>query len=746
MKKDIQVIRDSIDKVVALLTQSSIKVTQRGMQAYVAYHPKTGAIQSLNVPRLPDDASDQFIAGIQGFIDHEVGHVLFSDSAVLREASKEGGRVMAMANMVEDLYVERMMTKAFTGSTATLDALRKFFVEQMLLPQLREQLAAGDQKGALGTAMVIGFRARGGQTMMADVLKENPDVAALFNPIAEKIGEDLLGRLASTKNSKDCLNLARLVLKRLEEPKEASEPEKKGEDDAEKPKKPKGDKDGAKSDEPPQPADPSECEAPSEDSEVDEPGAADGDDADDEAGDDAPGSGGDASERAETDTSDKRRPDGPSRTDMESEEGGSAGGSDDAPEDGDSSDGERGSESEGDLDDGTGGAGTDSEKESDQPGSDSKGRSREGAGGDLAASEDGTEPAPDGSSRDEPRDPGDTSREDEPDPVGSDALDALEEVEDFDKAVSRALTEAGKTEARDSRYVAFSSDWDEVAVMPYKASESEVVRLADEVGPMVGPLQKQLERAVAAQDKKAWESGLRRGKVNPSALFRTGFGDDRLFRRRHETKAKNTVVSLVVDCSGSMNWSGRIAIAGKAAYALSSTLERLRIRHEVIGFTTKESSPMVRAMRADTAVTGVRYARNEALYMPIFKGFGERLAGDSIARIAYLGTPGVRGMLKENVDGECVQIAHHRLVQQRADKHIMIVLSDGSPACPGDRSAQFRHLKDVVKKIEASGTTVVGIGIETNSVKDFYSRTVVLNSLSDLPTTVVKELSAAILA
>jgi cobalamin biosynthesis protein CobT len=108
-------------------------------------------------------------------------------------------------------------------------------------------------------------------------------------------------------------------------------------------------------------------------------------------------------------------------------------------------------------------------------------------------------------------------------------------------------------------------------------------------------------------------------------------------------------------------------------------------------------------------------------------------------RFALLANAGA--MLQENVDGESIQIANHRLQQQRATRKVMMVLSDGMPACDGRRKPVLaKHLTEVVRQIEARGTDVVALGILDPSVKEFYKRALVLNSVAELPSIVMKEL------
>lgn len=253
---------------------------------------------------------------------------------------------------------------------------------------------------------------------------------------------------------------------------------------------------------------------------------------------------------------------------------------------------------------------------------------------------------------------------------------------------------------------------------------------------MVGPLQKDLERAISARSLASWENGRRSGKLHSANLARLATHDPRVFRRKHENRSKDVAVSLVIDMSGSMH-GGKILLATQAAYALASVLERLRITHEVICFTTGKAVADESLIRAEEAKMGRRYTRNEALYMPVLKNYGERFGVDVRSRFGWL--PNTSTM-RNNVDGESVEIAARRLLSRKENGKVMIVLSDGYPAASGDSGKLNDHLKEVVKESMRAGINVVGIGIQSDSVKSFYPKSVVINDVDELPKTVIQEL------
>lgn len=799
MKRDIHVIRESITKVVAMLVGRGLTVTQRGMRAFVAYHPKTGEILSVNIPYLPDDASDEFIAAIQGFLDHEVGHVLYTDNEVVKKAAKAGSRIANIHNIIEDIYIERKMQQGFRGAVTNLDTMRRFFFEKSCAGALQKELDAGNVEGARGYAMVMAFRAWGGQTLFKDLIKQ-PHIAELVEPITKKMGPDLIDAMGRCNSSQECFDLAKRVTKALEKkeppkpkappppappppPEEDEEkeerpgggdagtgdtddskpePEDKGTEKTETDDSGKGDEDHDRSEadgkeDKPEAGDsegtdegaPSAGSDEQDDAEDDadkgdaNPGGAGGDeDKDDE---DADGKGGDLDEPAKPDEASEGEKDkdtdadgdGDGEADSTTDEAAPGAGGDgdedredDATEPG-KGEGERGDGDDGDDDDHDAAVGTASDK-GDEDKKDGEASDDAGKGAESEAGEKG----------DSTGDHVDDAEDEQPD-LGS----LADTRHDFDEDMSDVLTKEAGKELMDAEYKVFTGDFDCIGEEAPKTSDASLIeKMMDETTAAVGVMAKSLERAMAAQNRKAWNPGLRKGRINPGSLFRTGVGDDRVFRQRVETRAKNTVVELVVDCSGSMSWGGKIATAGTAAYALSTTLERIKIQHEVIGFTTKGSSELMEAAEEEFKRTRVRvpYSRLLPLYMPVFKGWNERLDADTRARFANLRS-GRPGFLHENVDGESVLIAGHRLMQQKAERHVMIVLSDGSPACPPGYGLN-RHLKGAVKKLEAAGIDVIGIGLEDDSVKEFYRKYLVLNDVSELATTLIGQLTTLLLA
>lgn len=183
-----------------------------------------------------------------------------------------------------------------------------------------------------------------------------------------------------------------------------------------------------------------------------------------------------------------------------------------------------------------------------------------------------------------------------------------------------------------------------------------------------------------------------------------------------------------------------------AAYALSSTLDRVRVPHEVMGFTTYEPSGFraeMERIHTEEKMIGRKFTRIEPLWMPIFKQFHERMTPPIRKRFAAAEH---QIPLCQNVDGECIEIAAMRLLRRTERRKVLIVLSDGAPACCSPEPATItRHTGEAVRKAESMGVETIGIGILDDSVRHFYPKHVVLNKLTDLPGTVMAQLRKVLL-
>ena len=686
--KDVEILRQSIRAVTQILTVSDVRVTQQGMDAYTSFDNKSGKITQINLPYLPDDAPESLIQAVQGYLDHEVGHALFTDFEVVRSVTDDCTK--QLHNIVEDAFVERKMIGKFRGSAYNIGNVSEFFREK----HLNKVIATGNEDDIKKCLIVAAIRAFSGQESYMTYMSDKWHYLEDF----KKKVEPLSAMLSSTKTTKDCLNAAIAIKEAIEDKKPPQSHADEGESDqTDKPNKSESD-DNQSAGKP--------VQEDEEEGDDEEGGETDDNQQRDEDDDDSEGES-DSDEADESDSDDDEGDDseGDSNSgdedegDEEGESSGDAKGSDDVS---DSNESEEDSGSE---------MGTNS-SESESDGSD------DDANQDEVADDEDFTPPPQSMSE-----------------LISDGLNG-----EFGQSLANEV--ANKAQLSD--YLIYTDEYDELGLYEdikfgALASEEQVKVFEDAVSHMMSPIQKDIERAICARSASTHTGGFRSGKLHSSALSRLATNDDRIFRRKQINTTKDVAVSLVMDCSGSMGGS-KIKLAAYSAYTLSTVLDRLGINHEVIGFTSGSmESNVFRKMEEESQRHNIRYARYETTIMPIFKTYNERMSMKVKKRLANVN----EGCLGANVDGESIAIAAKRLMAQKEKGKVMIVLSDGMPAVWGNDIAP--HLKQTVKQIEASGVNIVGIGIHSKAVEQFYSKSIYVDDISQLPSVVGRQLKAMLL-
>lgn len=669
----VEVMRNAITIVVEALAKNRVRVFQRGLDAKVVYDSRGVPIE-VHVPYLPDDASEDLCDAVQGFIDHEIGHVLDTQYGALNKASSMGKVIRKLHNIVEDVFVESRQEKRFRGSGYNLNKTREFFLKKIVIPGL------GDPNNRKALLINCACRAWGGQEIMQRFME---DKWALLEGVAEAVPDDFKKEMQNIRDSEHALDLAIRLKSYLTSPPDDSgdDPDKDGE----------GGSGGSDSD------------SKRDDKSKSKRGSSEkrGGDPDDE-GDDPDGSG----------------PDGEG-DDSDDEDDGDSEGEDEGEGSPDGGDSEGEGEGEGESD----GSGEDGDPSDDSDAASGGKEAEDGApsGGESAAGSG----APPMSDKD------------------------LEDMPDFDDSVASSIKDDFVGSVKPGKYMVFSREFDVIKPAARMRSESydeEAVELEESVGDMVGAMQKGLERALASRSRSFWDGGRRSGVINGAALSRTAVGDDRVFRKRIDAIKQEVAVTLLIDASGSMSCGSRIKGAVQAAFAFAMTLERLGVPCEVLAFTARERFPATSGFSAADAElrrrTGTGYGRSLTIEMPILKSFGERMTPSIKQNFPWLYSG---YQLWENPDGECVLYAGERLAARRERRKVLITLSDGVPMCPGEGALLAPHLKGVIARLGTAGIECVGIGIQTDAVKNFYPKSIVLKNVSDLPGTVMRELQQILL-
>ena len=327
-----------------------------------------------------------------------------------------------------------------------------------------------------------------------------------------------------------------------------------------------------------------------------------------------------------------------------------------------------------------------------------------------------------------------------PDAPAGETLEEQDDGEAEDAAESRR-PQPPAADARGPDYKAFTSKFDEVVPAEALCDAEELERLRayldkqlNNLSSVVARLANRLQRRLMAQQSRAWEFDLEEGMLDPARLSRVVIDPQQplSFKREKDTDFRDTVVTLLLDNSGSMR--GRpITVAATCADILARTLERCGVKVEILGFTTKAwkggQSREAWLQSGKPATPG----RLNDLRHVIYK------AADAPWRRARrnLGLMMREGLLKENIDGEALDWAHKRLLGRAEQRKILMMISDGAPVDDSTLSVNAgnyleKHLRAVIEEIETrSPVELIAIGIG-HDVTRYYRRAVTIVDAEEL--------------
>ncbi len=250
----------------------------------------------------------------------------------------------------------------------------------------------------------------------------------------------------------------------------------------------------------------------------------------------------------------------------------------------------------------------------------------------------------------------------------------------------------------------------------------------------VSRLANRLQRRLLAQQNRAWDFDLEEGVLDAARLSRvvTDPYQPLSFKAERDTTFRDTVVTLLLDNSGSMR--GRpIMVAACCADILARTLERCGVKVEILGFTTRQwKGGQTREQWLAKGKPGAPGRLNDLRHI-IYK------SADMPWRRARrnLGLMMREGLLKENIDGEALAWAHNRLLGRPEQRRILMMISDGAPVDNSTLSVNSgsyleRHLRQVIKEIETrSPVELIAIGIG-HDVTRYYNRAVTITDAEEL--------------
>ncbi|MEE1610678.1 cobaltochelatase subunit CobT [Microvirga sp. CF3016] len=296
-------------------------------------------------------------------------------------------------------------------------------------------------------------------------------------------------------------------------------------------------------------------------------------------------------------------------------------------------------------------------------------------------------------------------------------------------------------EARGPDYKAYTQKYDEIIHAEDLCDADELTRLRAYLDKqlahlqgVVGRLANRLQRRLMAQQNRSWEFDLEEGTLDPARLPRIVMDPFQplSFKQEQDTNFRDTVVTLLLDNSGSMR--GRpITVAATCADILARTLERCGVKVEILGFTTRAwKGGQARETWLQNGKPANPGRLNDLRHI-IYK------SADAPWRRARknLGLMMREGLLKENIDGEALDWAHKRLLGRPEQRRILMVISDGAPVDDSTLSVNpgnylERHLRFVIEEIETrSPVELIAIGIG-HDVTRYYRRAVTIVDAEEL--------------
>ena len=355
----------------------------------------------------------------------------------------------------------------------------------------------------------------------------------------------------------------------------------------------------------------------------------------------------------------------------------------------------------------------------------------------------------------------DNSEEKKEDDSINEGMDGLDDVNEFrlddqiisdenENQQSESVIQKKNLGVGDKEYKVFTTEFDEVAKAETLESPEEISKLRKNLDQqltsfqdLITKLANKLQRQLLAKQNRAWEFDLEEGLLDSSKLPRIIIDpyNSLSFKKEKDLDFKDTVVTLLIDNSGSMR--GRpITIAALCADILSRTLERCSVKVEILGFTTKNWKGGLSREEWNKSGKTKDPGRLNDLRHIIYK------SADTHWRQSKknLGLMLKEGLLKENIDGEAITWAFNRLKKRKEERKIMMVISDGAPVDDSTLSVNSgdfleKHLKKIVKFIEnKSDIEILAIGIG-HDVSRYYQKAIKITDVQELGDVMIGQLS-----
>tara|TARA_Y100000590_G_scaffold3383_1_gene4502 strand:+ start:1508 stop:3310 length:1803 start_codon:yes stop_codon:yes gene_type:complete len=321
---------------------------------------------------------------------------------------------------------------------------------------------------------------------------------------------------------------------------------------------------------------------------------------------------------------------------------------------------------------------------------------------------------------------------------------------DSNKQSNEKVIQKMSSDSADKEYNIYTTEFDEISKAETLETDEEISKLRKSLDQqlvsfqdLITKLANKLQRQLLAKQNRAWEFDLEEGLLDSSKLTRIIIDPQNSlsFKKEKDFEFKDTVVTLLIDNSGSMR--GRpITIAAICGDILSRTLERCSVKVEILGFTTKNWKGGKSREEWNKNNKPKNPGRLNDLRHIIYK------SADTHWRQSKknLGLMLKEGLLKENIDGEAISWAFNRLKKRKEERKILMVISDGAPVDDSTLSVNSgdfleKHLKKIVKNIEnKSDIEILAIGIG-HDVSRYYKKAIKITDVQELGDVMIEQLS-----
>jgi len=302
----------------------------------------------------------------------------------------------------------------------------------------------------------------------------------------------------------------------------------------------------------------------------------------------------------------------------------------------------------------------------------------------------------------------------------------------------------------DSKYKSYTQEFDEIIVAEELESEEELLRLRQNLDQQllgfknfISKLANKLQRKLLAKQNRSWEFDLEEGSLDSSKLTRVIIDplNSLSFKKEKDIKFKDTLVTILIDNSGSMRGKP-ISVAAICADILARTLERCSVKVEILGFTTKHWKGGQSREKWTNNQKPLLPGRLNDLRHIVYK------SADTPWRQSKnnMGLMLKEGLLKENIDGEALRWAYNKVLRRKEERKILMVISDGAPVDDSTLSTNAsdfleNNLKQTVKWIEKSSSVellAIGIG---HDVTRYYDKAIKIVDVQDLGDAMINQLT-----